>query len=293
MGVGRLGINPDAFGVWVANAPGNTPWDAFLDTAAAAGYVAVELGPAGYLPSDPEVLRSELAARELELTCGYLPTAFDDERSRHTMFDRLARLARLTDGAEFVLALASTEWGPDGRVPPDDAHWQALVDGLAALSRAAADEHGMRLVFHAHVGMAVETEAEVERFLDDVDGRVSLCFDVGQFAYTGGDPASFIRRHGEHIAYLHLRDVDPNVRDRCVADGADFATAARRDVFCEPGTGCVDFASVVDAARSVGFDGPVIVERSYLDRAPAEAQAAASRAFEVYTAFGFGSGRAG
>ena len=290
MGVGRLGINPDAYGVWQADAPGNTTWAAFLDTAAAAGYVAVELGPAGYLPSDPDELQTELAARGLELTCGYLPTAFDHQRAVDTMFHRLATLARLTAGAEFVLALASASWGPDGRIPPDEAHWRAIDDGLVSLSRVAADEHGLRLVFHPHVGMAVETQAEVERLLHDVDGHVSLCFDVGQFAFTGGDPAAFIRGHGEHIGYLHLRDLDPEVRDRCVAETVDFETAARRDVFCEPGTGCVDFAAVADAARSVAFDGPVVVERSYLGRTPEEAHAAAGRAFATYRSFGFGAG---
>jgi len=288
-GLGRLGINPDAYGVWKADASGNTTWDAFLDTSAAAGFVAVELGPARYLPSKPEELQRELAARDLELTCGYLPVAFDDPVSREAMFDQLGRVAGVTEGAEFVLALALAGWGPDGRISNTDAQWQAMVEGLVALSRAAADDHGLRLVFHPHVGMAVETEAEVERLIEDSDGQVALCFDVGQFAYAGGDPAAFIRNYGEQVAYIHLRDVDFAISDACVADGVPFEVAARRDVFCEPGTGDVDFGAVVEAARSVAFDGPIIVERSYLGRTPAQAQAAALQAFETYASFGFGT----
>lgn len=288
-GLGRLGINPDAYGVWKADALANTTWDAFLDTSAAAGFVAVELGPAGYLPRKPEELQRELAARDLELTCGYLPVAFDHLASRDAMFDQLGRVAGATEGAEFVLALALAGWSAGTRIPNDDAHWQAIVEGLAALSSSAADDHGLRLVFHPHVGMAVETQAEVERLIDDTNGQVALCFDLGQFAYAGGDPAAFIRGHGDQIAYIHLRDIDLAIRDACVADGIMFEAAARRDVFCEPGTGDIDFPAVVDAARSVAFDGPIVVERSYLGRTPAQAQAAALRAFETYTSFGFGT----
>ncbi len=118
---------------------------------------------------------------------------------------------------------------------------------------------------------------------------MALCFDVGQYAFTGGDPAAFIGSHGDQIAYVHLRDVDFAIRDACMADDLSFAAAARREVFCEPGTGGVDFSTVADALRSVGFDGPIIVERSYLDHTPAEAQRAAASAFETYTSFGFGT----
>jgi inosose dehydratase len=291
-GIGTLGINPDAFGVWTRDAPTNTTWDAFLDAAADIGYRAVELGPNGYLPSDPGRLAEELSARSLELTCGYLAVAFHDPTGREQMLAQLAKTARTTAGAgaTFVLALAAAEPSQAGRVPPDPTRLQEIADGLVTCSRVAADQHGLRLVFHPHVGMAVETAEEVERLLDATEGQVALCLDVGQYAYTGGDPAAFLRSHGDHVAYLHLRDIDSAVRDRCVTDEVDFETAARRDVFCEPGTGTVDFASVARAALTVGFDGPVIVERSYLGRTPPEARAAAERSFATYTGLGFGRG---
>ena len=36
------------------------PWHRFLNEAAGAGYTAGELGPYGYLPTNPEQLREEL-----------------------------------------------------------------------------------------------------------------------------------------------------------------------------------------------------------------------------------------
>jgi inosose dehydratase len=64
----RLGTAPDSWGVWFPDDPKQVPWHQFLDEAAEAGYTAVELGPFGYLPTNPEQLRDELGRRGLTLT---------------------------------------------------------------------------------------------------------------------------------------------------------------------------------------------------------------------------------
>jgi inosose dehydratase len=56
----QLGSCPDSWGVWFADDPRQTPWQRFLDELAAAGYRWLELGPYGYLPTDPARLTDEL-----------------------------------------------------------------------------------------------------------------------------------------------------------------------------------------------------------------------------------------
>ncbi len=53
MGKVNVGSAPDSWGVWFADDPRQTPWERFLDEVAAAGYTRIELGPYGYLPTDP------------------------------------------------------------------------------------------------------------------------------------------------------------------------------------------------------------------------------------------------
>ena len=50
--------------------PLQTPWQRYLDEVQAAGYRWTELGPFGYLPTDPGVVREEYAKRGLRLTGG-------------------------------------------------------------------------------------------------------------------------------------------------------------------------------------------------------------------------------
>lgn len=48
-----IGSAPDSWGVWFPDDSRQTPWQRFLDEVAAAGYTRIELGPYGYLPTDP------------------------------------------------------------------------------------------------------------------------------------------------------------------------------------------------------------------------------------------------
>src|SRR5215467_10077391 len=84
----KVGTAPDSWGVWFPSDERQTPWQRFLDEVAAADYAAVELGPFGYLPTDPYQLAAELGSRSLELAGGTLSGSFsaadgwDEMRSR-------------------------------------------------------------------------------------------------------------------------------------------------------------------------------------------------------------------
>src|SRR5260370_5115378 len=66
----RLGTCPDSWGVWFADDPLQTPWERFLDEVADVGYEWLELGPYGYLPTDPARLTDELSQRGLRVAGG-------------------------------------------------------------------------------------------------------------------------------------------------------------------------------------------------------------------------------
>src|SRR5690349_25114858 len=68
----HVGTAPDSWGVWYPSDERQTPWQRFLDEVALAGYDAIELGPYGYLPTDPDALSVELASRSLRLAGGTL-----------------------------------------------------------------------------------------------------------------------------------------------------------------------------------------------------------------------------
>lgn len=93
-----IGTAPDSWGVWFPDDPRQTPWQRFLDEVVEAGYHYVELGPYGYLPTDAQRLKDELAARDLEVSAGTVFTGFHrtDAEERRAVWEQVHRVAELT-----------------------------------------------------------------------------------------------------------------------------------------------------------------------------------------------------
>ncbi len=97
----------------------------------------------------------------------------------------------------------------------------------------------MRLVIHPHADSHIQTQPEIERLLNESDGRyTNLCLDTGHVAYGGGDNLDLIRRFGERVGYVHIKQMDPAVLAQVAAEDLSFgrrssgACACRRPRVC-------------------------------------------------------------
>jgi inosose dehydratase len=262
-----LGSAPDSWGVWFANDPHQTPWHRFLDEVAEAGYRWIELGPYGYLPTDPDELGRELEKRGLAVTGTFAMFPLEDAGRWQAMRDEVERTCELIerfDGRFLILIddvytnLFTGE--PLAKAELEDAEWEQLIRTTNEIADVAA-RHGLTVVFHPHAETHVEYEAQIERLLTDTDQRVGLCLDVGHHAYRDGDPVDFMRRHHGRIPYLHLKSIDSAVRQRVSDEAIPFAKAVAGDMFVEPSQGAVDFLAFRDVLEEVGYDGFGIVEQ--------------------------------
>lgn len=264
-----LGSAPDSWGVWFADDPRQTPWPRFLDEIAEAGYAWTELGPYGYLPTDAATLRGELERRGLGLCAGiaigplHTPTGYE-ALERH--MNEVGELSAALEAPFLVLigdAYRDTMTGEE-RAPAtlDRDDWERLVETSNRLGRLAQERFGLRLVFHPHADTHVEYTEQIEVFLADTDpDLVNLCFDVGHHEYRGGDAVDFMRRHHDRIPYLHLKSVDPAIRERVLATNPPFGEAVAMGMFVEPAQGSVDFPALVGVLTEIGYEGWGIVEQ--------------------------------
>jgi len=170
-------------------------------------------------------------------------------------------------GAKFLVLIDDTySDGLTGKLTGpsrlDDLAWKHLVDTTHRVADLVRDRFGLTLVYHPHAETHVEYEDQIETFLEQTDpARVALCLDTGHHAYRGGDPVSFLRRHHQRIAYLHLKSVDRSVKKKVGAEKIPFAIAVAMGVFCEPSQGAVDFPAFRDVLLSVDYQGWATVEQ--------------------------------
>src|SRR5262245_59536742 len=90
----RVGNAPVSWGVYEADRP-NPPFAQVVDAIARAGYEGTELGPYGYLPTEPAPLGRELAARGLSLGSSFVPIPLEDESARERVLGHALQVARL------------------------------------------------------------------------------------------------------------------------------------------------------------------------------------------------------
>jgi inosose dehydratase len=265
----RLGTAPDSWGVWFPNEPAQVPWDRFLDEVAQAGYEWIELGPYGYLPTDPAQLRDELDRRGLKLSGGAvfaglhrgadtLKQAVEDCRTEARLLTAL--------GARHLVLLPEGYTELDGSLnqPVELApeQWRDLTTGMDTLARTLHDEFDVELVFHPHADSHVDTQPRVERFLADTDPEhVQLCLDTGHIAYCGGDNLEIIRAFPDRIGYVHLKQVDPAVLARVQHQGLAFAQAVALGAMIEPPNGVPDMPPLLDELGRLDVDLFAIVEQ--------------------------------
>jgi inosose dehydratase len=265
----QIGTAPVSWGVWFARDRKQIPWQRFLDEVVEAGYENIELGPYGYLPTDPVRLRNELSRRRLNVSGTFVMGNLENRNKwpdRDRTVERTCELLTAV-GGKYVVLIDDTYTDPFTGVRTGPARlvgepWERLIEATHEIADKVITKYCLVLVYHPHAETHVEYEDQIEQFLQQTDpARVSLCLDLGHFAYRGGDLIRFMRRHHNRIAYLHLKSVDPKVRKIFHKQSIPFFRAGEMNLFCEPSAGVVNFPAVRDVLKEVHYQGWAVVEQ--------------------------------
>jgi inosose dehydratase len=264
----RIAGAPISWGV--CEVPGwgyQLPADRVLNEMSSLGLAATELGPDGFLPTDPDQLAAALTRHDLRAVGGFTPLVLHrPEVDPLVQVDRLLRSFVAADAGVMVLSADTGLAGYDSRPALDDDGWERLLANLDRVAKSAA-ERGIRSVLHPHVGTMVETSSDVARVLEG--SEISLCLDTGHLLIGGTDPADLTRQVSERIAHTHLKDVDLTWA-RKVQDGhTTYTDAVRQGMYRPLGQGDVDIAAIVDHLSRHQYHGWYTLEQdTILTEAP-------------------------
>ncbi len=233
---------------------------------ALAGFTGSEIG--GRYPKDQGILKKALSLRGIEI-CNCWFSAFLLTKPYGEVEKEFIDQARfLKDMGAKVIGVSEQSYSIQGKDVPvfegkyvmNEKEWKRLTDGLNRLGKAAR-EIGITLTYHHHMGTVIQTEEEIDRFMDSVDPElVFLLFDSGHCSFAGISPVKILEKYIGRTKHIHLKDLRTDVVKRAKEEKWSFLKGVRNGTFTVPGDGDVDFEPIFDLIGSRGYKGYVVVE---------------------------------
>lgn len=265
----KLGIAPIA---WtnddLPDLGGENTFEQCVSEMALAGFTGSEVG--NKYPKDPDILKKALELRGIEICNQWFSSFLLTKPFEEVEKEFRAQLAFLKAMGAGIIGVSEQSHSVQGQQDTpifghkycmDDAEWDVFCKGLNRLGKIAADEYGICLTYHHHMGTVVQDEDEVERMMEETDAKyVSLLFDTGHFKYCGADPLKMVQKYAGRIKHVHLKDIRPEVVEKVKKEDLSFLEGVRQGTFTIPGDGCIDFEPIFRVMEENGYEGYMVVE---------------------------------
>ena len=233
---------------------------------ALAGFTGCEVG--NKYPKDPAVLKKALDLRGMQICNAWFSSFLITKPYEEVEADFIKHATFLKEMGAKVVGISEQSYSIQGTDKPifeakyvmNDEEWDVSCKGLNKLGKTAKDM-GIALTLHHHMGTVVQTEAEIDRMMENTDPELfSLLFDSGHLAYCGEDYMSVLKKYAKRIKHVHLKDIRPDVIAKVKAEHLSFLQGVRMGTFTVPGDGAIDFAPIFDVLAETGYEGYVLVE---------------------------------
>ncbi|KGT91108.1 inosose dehydratase [Erwinia typographi] len=235
---------------------------------ALAGFTGSEVG--SKYPRDPAVLKPMLDIRGIQICNAWFSTFFAngdkaktiDEFINHRDFLH-AMGAKVIGCSEQSKSIQGTTLSVLEEKPYfTDEEWRLTAEGYNELAKLAA-EKGMQVCLHHHMGTAIQTTEEIDRFMASTNQDVFLLFDTGHAYYSEGSQAkmlAILEKYLPRINHVHLKDVRDEVVAQVKSRKLSFLDGVKKGTFTVPGDGVIDFMPVFKILDEAGYKGWMVVE---------------------------------
>lgn len=265
----KLGIAPIA---WtnddLPDLGGENTFEQCVSEMALAGFKGSEVG--NKYPKEPKVLKKALDLRGLEICNQWfssflLTKPFEDvEREFRKQLEFLRVMgAKIIGASEQSYSVQGLEKIPvfGHKHIMNSEEWRVFCEGMDRLGKISAEDYGISLTYHHHMGTVVQNDDEVEMMMDRTNPRyVNLLYDTGHFAYCGCDPLKMAEKYAGRIKHIHLKDIRPEIVEKVKKENLSFLEGVRLGTFTVPGDGCIDFKPIFEVFEKQQYEGYMLVE---------------------------------
>ena len=267
----NIGNAPCSWGVEFPDDPRNPHWETVLQECTEAGFNGIELGPIGYMPEDPILLKEKLDQYNVTLIGGVIFRPFHDVQKWDNVMDGAVRTCKAlkAHGASHLVLIDSiapdralTAGRPNEAPKFSNADWKKFRDRIFTIAKMGYEEYGLIPSIHPHAGGYMDFLNEVEQLLEETDSNIlKICIDTGHAVYAGFDPIDFMEKYHQRISYVHFKDIDKKIKDDVVANQIGFYDACAQGIFCNLGQGEINFPKIKTLLEKNTYQGWCTIEQ--------------------------------
>jgi inosose dehydratase len=260
----KLGMSPIAW--WnddLAELSDDVSLEECLRQSRSAGFTGMEMGRR--FPNNPDVMLPILKKADVTLCGGWFSGTLVNE----SMDANKKRIQPMIDLFKAVKAPCIV-YGETGRSIQGDRSKplasKAVLskDEMKTYARTVTEfadwcaAQGMPLSFHHHMATVVETEDELDSFMNH--SGIPLLLDAGHLEFAGGNALRAIDKHHKRITHVHVKDIRRGVVNGLDRSKQSFLDAVALGAFTVPGDGSLDFGAIVQKFADYGYEGWFVVE---------------------------------
>ncbi|MBR0600461.1 myo-inosose-2 dehydratase [Sinanaerobacter chloroacetimidivorans] len=235
---------------------------------ALAGFTGTEVG--NKYPRDTDALKKALNLRGIEICNAWFSACFTTKSEEEVLEEFKAHRDFLYEMGAKVIGAAEVGNSIQGLSDPifeakpvyTEEQWEKVVKGYNKMADLA-EEKGMKLTCHHHMGTGVQTMEEIDRFMSSVQDNVYLLYDSGHIYYSEGTYEScleLLKKYVKRVGHVHLKDIRPEVVAKVRAEKMSFLDGVRAGTFTVPGDGAIDFGPIFKILEDNGYEGWMVVE---------------------------------
>ena len=262
----KLGIAPIA---WsnddMPELGGDTPIEQCLEEASSAGFTGIELG--GKFPRNPGITNFLLNKYKLKMPGGWYGSLLRTRSAEDewvAMQDHL-NLLKLVNADVFVFADVSGSIQGDQtkklstRPTMKDDEFAEYCKKINDISNRLNDE-GIPMSYHEHMGTIIQTENDVDRFMNNTNQNTFLLYDTGHLLFAEANYERVLKNYISKINHVHCKDIRQNILRNSLKNDLSFRESFLDGVFTVPGDGCIDYEPLFKILHENNYDKWLIIE---------------------------------
>ena len=244
---------------------GITPIEQCLTETKEVGFSGIELG--GKFPRNPRIIKYLLDHFNIKMPGGWYGSKLrqrtvDDEWQ--LMQDQIT-LLKLVGASVFIFADVSGSIQSEKdrplttRLKLNDDEWGEYCDKISEISNRL-DDIGLPMSFHEHMGTIIQSEKDIEKFLDNTNQKTYLLYDTGHIMFAQGDCKIILEKFIQRINHIHCKDIRKKILEKSIQEDLSFPNSFLNGVFTVPGDGCIDYKPLFKILYNHNYNKWLVVE---------------------------------